>query len=283
MSFPGPRLAEKVGSPPPPCANSPKACIAALRLGCHFLEVYTLDALNAVLGQLLVATHVDLPSVPSEPALVDGFTAEQWAAYARKKSAIASKKCKENGFLKAQLVDASKASPALNDHVDRVHLHDPWSGTKLTSVASSVGDRCSNHDAWSSWNPPDMANSKLSAKPNAASPPLKDNCGIEGSTATNKEANEVTLESVLETGDEASEQNLSSTLNGTCQEETQTQVSSTIDAAEREVPNAIEPDDLSPFHPHGRKPPPGWKEKLVEHQLVWITPAGSAMGFCPIS
>jgi hypothetical protein len=36
---------------------------------------------------------------------------------------------------------------------------------------------------------------------------------------------------------------------------------------------------LSRFHPDGRSPPDGWKEKLLDGQLVWVAPSGNLMGF----
>ena len=133
-----------------------RQCIATRLLDQHILELDTIAAVAAVVSQLNVATSGDLNSAPVEDMLVDGFTAEQWAAYARKKSAIASRKCKENGLLKAQLACASCAGCSRRSfdcdrtQEDPLFARDTWFSTTLACAASIREGISSAADAWSS-------------------------------------------------------------------------------------------------------------------------------------
>ena len=61
---------------------------------------YNAAAIAAVINSVSCSCS---PASPACPALLDGFTMEQWAAFGRRKSAIASRVAKENGVLKARL------------------------------------------------------------------------------------------------------------------------------------------------------------------------------------
>ena len=65
------------------CHDGPRACIAVLHLGSHPLELFSVDALNAVVLQLRLFAPVGHHPPSTEPLLVDGLTAEQRAAFAR--------------------------------------------------------------------------------------------------------------------------------------------------------------------------------------------------------
>lgn len=52
-----------------------------------------------------------------------GFTCEQWAGYARKKSGFANRLCKENGPLKARLAELGSIS---KEKVDLLMASDQW-------------------------------------------------------------------------------------------------------------------------------------------------------------
>ena len=67
-------------------------CIATLTSRCGLLHLFTEQALQSVIDKI---------SVDSPEDKLDGFDIQQWAAFARKKSSIASSICKELGRLKA--------------------------------------------------------------------------------------------------------------------------------------------------------------------------------------
>ena len=128
------------------------------------LTIHDLNALqtmvNALMGaarQTHASAHLEVPGL-----LLEGFSIEQWAVYGRRKAAIASQVCRENGKLKAALtasrcgiVDAGRQE-ATEDllHLDPVMENDPWAGCSLpasqTGVTGGAPD-CSS--LWSNWAP----------------------------------------------------------------------------------------------------------------------------------
>ena len=126
---------------------------AMLSTKCGDLFVFDLEALAAVMATISV-NQTFLPSlaqqgpsatcsppdqVPVGKDVVDGFTIQQWAEYAKLKARIASTMCKENGRLKQQSASVMnkgnidvKPLAAVNDKGtdnignDSVYQSDPW-------------------------------------------------------------------------------------------------------------------------------------------------------------
>ena len=93
------------------------------------LHIYDSSALSTIVSLLRVAA-------PAPEVEFEGFSAKDWAQYAKRKAAIASKVCKQNGELKARLSAASedegehhfitkKIDPDLGSEAD------PWASQKL--------------------------------------------------------------------------------------------------------------------------------------------------------
>ena len=109
--------------------------------------------------------------------LVEGWNADEWSVWGRKKSALASKVCKQNGSLKARLaeleskisrargstptegtVESAQCSAPITDLVDPLAQHDPWANSKLQQCHHAPHDaRLVNAstaaDAWAGWTP----------------------------------------------------------------------------------------------------------------------------------
>ena len=120
--------------------------IACLSSAQGDLSIYDVEALKVVLEQL--------PEIGSTESmsLYEGHSAEAWAAYAKKKAAVASKVCKENGRLKQQFNSLSAESKHnLQFDSNDVLFHcDPWAGKTLALLSGPLDDIS---DCWSAWDP----------------------------------------------------------------------------------------------------------------------------------
>lgn len=135
-----------------PCSDDTgRSCrvLASLRFASGaLLDFYDTLVLENVIPLLLNGAKLDTApplsteGVAPEECLVDGFSAEQWASYAKRKASIASKVCRQNGWLKSQL----NASGAFGLH--GTGAFDPWAGKTLPQPAASLLDE---HDVWADW------------------------------------------------------------------------------------------------------------------------------------
>lgn len=95
----------------------------------------------------------------ASPILVDGYTASQWAAYAKKKASIATQACRQNGRLKALLADRLRViedapSACSQGKDDIVHRADPWANAKpLVSARSPQHQHDGCIHVWANWRP----------------------------------------------------------------------------------------------------------------------------------
>ena len=128
-----------------PCgAPSDASPLAVLSLAWGQLHILTDSALQLVLQTEIAHNPTD--SVDKPTAIgdrMDGHTAQEWAAYARKKSAIASSVCRLNGVLRRRL------AAELPDREDAMQAQDPWLNANFvpTPPADDAGDQ------WSAWKP----------------------------------------------------------------------------------------------------------------------------------
>jgi len=131
---------------------------------CGQLYVYTLEALQVVLDKFSIP--LDSSAIGDKyteqngfrklivgdnmpGSFYEGFTAQQWATYAKKKSSIASQVCRENGKLKASLNSTPplKLSSVDRDMNDQVFDCDPWA----SAVPSPRGCASALDDLWLNW------------------------------------------------------------------------------------------------------------------------------------
>ena len=128
--------------------------LAVLSSASGLLHIYTDTALKLLL-ESEIAHRAVAPSSPpvAVPDLVDGFSAQEWATFARKKCAIASSVCRLNGALKKHLADGipMKNHKSMVTHEDALQLHDPWLNAKSELVSQSPAPTVD--DLWSTWNP----------------------------------------------------------------------------------------------------------------------------------
>jgi hypothetical protein len=102
----------------------------------------------------------------SDAGRVDGWTAEQWAEWGRKKSKLASTIAGEQGRLRAKVLELENELAALKcsvfsaaeasgvDHglrIDPLSVLDPWSGS--TASFSNPASSADTVDLWSKWKP----------------------------------------------------------------------------------------------------------------------------------
>ena len=142
-------------------------CVARLSTHSGTLCIYSIGALSVVLEKFIPTAdhHLGIerlnasivqdtgpPAVPSpHSGLYEGFTAPQWAAYAKHKQHIASTVCRKHGELKAQMARLTQRDPLAES--------DPWQrcASKLqycAEVANEDSKSAFFHvDAWSSWVP----------------------------------------------------------------------------------------------------------------------------------
>ena len=78
----------------------------------------------------------------------EGFTIEQWASFAKKKSSIASGVCKLNGELKAR-INKRQCSASRNPIVDPRMCRDPWSCSSTSKTPQTT--QATKFDAWSGY------------------------------------------------------------------------------------------------------------------------------------
>ena len=106
------------------------ACIASFASRSNQLHIFTEKALETVIDQI---------SMESTYLKLEGFDISQWAAFAKKKSNIASSICKELGRLQAFQSVFTRTQACENDPFFR---SDPWVGAslKLDASRSKPGD-----------------------------------------------------------------------------------------------------------------------------------------------
>ena len=100
------------------------ACIASFASRSGQLHIFTKEALETVIDKISMESTVDK---------LEGFDITQWAAFAKKKSNIASSICKELGRLKASQSVFTHAQACENDPLCR---SDPWAGASFKLDAS---------------------------------------------------------------------------------------------------------------------------------------------------
>ena len=134
--------------------------VAALDSPAGHLYFYDVAAIATVIKSLSSACS------PASPALLEGFTMEQWAAFGRRKSAIASRVSKENGALKAKLLSAGRVTDEAEmtarrsrtdannlSPIDPLQVNDPWFGRSVPrDLRDTVNSACSC-SPWSAWSP----------------------------------------------------------------------------------------------------------------------------------
>ena len=76
----------------------------------------------------------------------EGFTIDEWAVYAKKKSSLASRICKQNVELKAKLASGDICA----GQFDSFNTVDPWAGAAF-HCENKDPDDCA--DVWSQWIP----------------------------------------------------------------------------------------------------------------------------------
>ena len=99
---------------------------------CPSIRIDLYDVSTLVEFMQLTGEIAGLKCAQSGSILVEGFTAEQWAVYAKNKSAIATRMCKENGMLKSRLVEKG-ISVSQDDP-----LSDPWAGKTLPKLKTNI-------------------------------------------------------------------------------------------------------------------------------------------------
>ena len=107
------------------------------------LHIHSAEALQIVL-QSAVAQRVfpAASTADDDGTLVDGYSAREWAAYAHRKSSIASSVCRLNGALKKQLADNQST-----------YRTDPWLNAKLPAAHCARAADGVEGDAWLLWKP----------------------------------------------------------------------------------------------------------------------------------
>ena len=133
-------------------------CIASLTSRCGEWHFYDYGALQGALAAL-AETPPDHCQAPTRepPALLDGFSIERWAAYAKLKARIASSVCKDNARLKrlASTESLGEVKGDCRHAVDHVFEADPWlaASTALGCDCVSTRSACDgvSEDVWSKW------------------------------------------------------------------------------------------------------------------------------------
>ena len=97
----------------------------------------------ATSSELRSSAWYNSASVMASPTLLEGFSIEQWACYAKKKSSVATAMCRLNGQLKEKLAKLAKGDP--------LGLADPWLNAKPTWTRDKLDDDGQN--AWEGWQP----------------------------------------------------------------------------------------------------------------------------------
>ena len=92
--------------------------IASLTTSCGLLQMFSLEALEVALAKIsAIPTQAGNLSdqapapLPQPVQLLDGFTINQWAAYAKLNSQVASRMCHENGLMKRKLASWRAGAP----------------------------------------------------------------------------------------------------------------------------------------------------------------------------
>ena len=153
---------------------------ALFQTECGDLVVYDCEALSKVVAALPRRDHLrpasNLSAPPPAPPpleVIDGFTASQWASYAKLKASIASRMCRENGALKKQALFQTNCSTPVGfsmktlqgqrdqknnseDRRDELFEHDPWHSEKepantMEDAETSANSFLPGADAWSTW------------------------------------------------------------------------------------------------------------------------------------
>ena len=131
------------------CA-SPIAILASPSGDMHF---FTSEALK-IWADMKASLRSILPPSPSaagasQVSCLDGFDIHQWAAYAKKKSSIATNICRLNGALKlqrSQVKSDNDVCPPAQD--DIFTTTDPWLNAKMPPPLASLDVEA---DLWSGW------------------------------------------------------------------------------------------------------------------------------------
>jgi hypothetical protein len=142
--------------------------LASLDTFCGALHIYDMVALFAIIEKTCTAppssAKGDTLHKSDQNILVDGFSTESWAQYARKKGGIASSVCKHNGELKAEIATLKarlcisssacdqNVNPAKADH-DPLFAVDPWAlATSPLKPQTKIPEEiCTTSDAWATW------------------------------------------------------------------------------------------------------------------------------------
>jgi hypothetical protein len=143
--------------------------IASLTTACGPLQMFSLEALELALAKISTmptqaGTLSDEAPAPLPPSLelLDGFTINQWAAYAKLKSQVASRMCQENGMMKRKLANLDNWRPALPpaavaEKGDPLFASDPWqaASSKLAAPRSGAASTSASSDVhlWADWSP----------------------------------------------------------------------------------------------------------------------------------
>ena len=96
--------------------------------------------------QSSVGSMLDPISFVGSCTPLQGFTIEEWANHARKKSSLASRICKQNGELKAQVASYADSCPKKEE--DPVNKLDPWASA---TFRHNKDIPVAGVDAWSKW------------------------------------------------------------------------------------------------------------------------------------
>jgi hypothetical protein len=124
------------------------------------LQLYSLQALQGTVAALpknfKIASEFSPAAAPDNVDVKEGWGIEQWSYWGRKKSALASKICKENGALKARIADLEariSATPnSMNGGIDPLHQFDPWADSLCEQYPREVVTAIFE-DAWAAWRP----------------------------------------------------------------------------------------------------------------------------------
>ena len=133
------------------------ACLATTR---GDLRICDLAALRAVIELLPERASVydsnedgyeGFASEGAAAGRLDGFALAEWAAFARKKAAIASSVAKLNGERKKRIHKLAAVSRDHSVEMDCVYAHDPWMGKQLGSSSMTSVEDTSNAHAQDPW------------------------------------------------------------------------------------------------------------------------------------
>ena len=105
------------------------------------MHIFSQEALVGIVSVLPIMTNQENSSsqcILDTP--VDGFSVRQWVSYAKKKAAIASRVCRENGRLKA----------AVSDSEDELFAIDPWAASPAPIPNREANEEAAI-DPWSGW------------------------------------------------------------------------------------------------------------------------------------